>query len=87
MNSKHRKTLATIRANPKPKTLPFRDVESLLKAMGCQIVEGDGSRVTFVHPKGKWDTHRPHPGKELLDYKISSLRQYLEIIEFKEAKK
>ncbi len=85
MNSKHLKILAAIRTNPKPKTILFRDVESLLKAMGCQVVEGAGSRVAFIHPKGKWDTHRPHPGKELLEYKIASLRQYLAIIETKEA--
>ncbi|MCD8138564.1 MAG: type II toxin-antitoxin system HicA family toxin [Planctomycetaceae bacterium] len=85
MNSKHRKTLAAIRGNPKPKTLLFRDVEALLKALGCQVIECEGSRITFVHPNGKWDTHRPHPGKELLMYKIASLRQYLDKIAQNEA--
>ncbi len=77
MNAKHRKTLAAILANPVPKGLPFRDVESLLTALGCTTVEGEGSRVTFSLDGEKWHTHRPHPGKETWPYQIRTLRPFL----------
>jgi hypothetical protein len=38
MNAKQRKTLSVIMDHPLPKGLPFRDVEALLKAMGCEVV-------------------------------------------------
>lgn len=83
MNAKHRKTLAAIMADPIPKSLPFRDVESLLRALGCDVIEGEGSRVTFLRHGRKWHTHRPHPGKETWAYQLRSLRPYLEKVAMK----
>jgi hypothetical protein len=48
MHSRHRKTLAAIFSNPAPKTLVWADIESLLSAVGCEVIEGDGSRVRFI---------------------------------------
>jgi hypothetical protein len=80
MNARHRKTLAAIMADPLPKSLPFRDVESLLRAIGCDVIEGGESRVTFSWNGRKWHTHRPHPEKETWPYQLRSLRPYLEKI-------
>lgn len=80
MNPKHKKTLAAIMADPMPKTLPFRDVESLLRAIGCKVKEQEGSRVGFIKNGVPWATHRPHPGKEVHAYHIKSLRAYLDDI-------
>lgn len=77
MNAKHRKTLTALLNNPMPKGLPFREVESMMKGIGCEIVEGEGSRVTFLLNDKKWHTHRPHPEKEIWPYQIRSLRAFL----------
>ncbi|MDL2316455.1 type II toxin-antitoxin system HicA family toxin [Desulfovibrio sp. OttesenSCG-928-A18] len=66
MNSKQRKTLAAIFSSPTRKNMVWADIESLLLAIGCEVVEGDGSRVAFLRDGQKADFHRPHPGKEAL---------------------
>lgn len=80
MNAKHRKTMTAIMAHPAPKTLPFRDVESMLKGLGCAVVEAEGSRIVFVRKEHAWATHRPHPGKEARGYHIRGVRQFLKAL-------
>lgn len=63
--------------NPVPKSMPFRDIESLLRAAGCKVEEAEGSRVTFFYKGRKWNAHRPHPGKEARGYQIREVRAYL----------
>lgn len=77
MNSKHRKTLAAVFAKQIPRSLSFRDIESLLNAVGCGTDEGDGSRVLFFRDGLDWQTHRPHPGKEAKPYQIKEVREFL----------
>jgi hypothetical protein len=47
MNSKNRKTLKTIFTDPVNGNVEWRDIEALLVAVGCRIVEGKGSSITF----------------------------------------
>jgi len=47
MQTKHRKTLATIFTSPVNCNMEWGKIESLLVALGCRIVEGAGSSVTF----------------------------------------
>lgn len=77
MNAKHRKTLAALLADPVSRNIPFRDIESLLLAVGCHIREGNGSRVSFVRDGIVWPTHRPHPQKEAKQYQVKEVRDYL----------
>lgn len=77
MNSKHRKTLAAIFKDPVPGTLEWSAVEGLLVAVGCRIIEGNGSRVRF-EKDGEVETfHRPHPEKEAKRYQVRAARAYL----------
>ena len=78
MNAKHRKILAAILASSVPKAMPFRDVESLLKGLGCKVKEREGSRVVFVKDGIPWATHRPHPDKMAREYQIKGVRSFLE---------
>lgn len=80
MNSKHRKTLDALFAKQLPRNLAFRDIESLLRAVGCDADEGDGSRVLFTRDGVDWPTHRPHPGKESRPYHIKEVREFLETL-------
>jgi hypothetical protein len=47
MNNKQRRTRDAIFSEPMPKTLPWDDIESLLKAAGCRVIEKGGSAVAF----------------------------------------
>jgi HicA toxin of bacterial toxin-antitoxin, len=77
MNSKHKKTLAAVFADPVSRTLPWSDIEGLLIAVGCQVVEGSGSRVRFALGQEKEFFHRPHPAKEAKRYQVLLARDYL----------
>ena len=78
MNNTHRKVLEAIFAVPVSKTLEWRRIEALLKAIGCELIEGDGSRVAFRKGTERADFHRPHPGKEAKPYQVRATREYLE---------
>ena len=80
MNNKHRKILAAIFGIPTPKNLVWADIETLLIAVGCQVIEDGDSRVGFKKDTMRVDFHRPHPGKEAKSYQIRDARQFLEII-------
>ena len=80
MNATHRKTLAVIYADPASKTLEWRRIEALLVAIGCQVIEGNGSRVRFEKGGHIATFHRPHPAKEAKPYQVRDARQYLEHI-------
>jgi len=80
MNSTNRDTLKAVFSLPVPKSLHFSAIESLLKALGCKVVEGDGSRVRFVKDNSVLALHRPHPGKEAKPYQIKDVRAFLQLI-------
>lgn len=78
MNSKHRKTLAAVLADPINGNLEWRRIESLLIALGCEMIEGSGSRVTFLLHGERADFHRPHPSKAALRYRVKDVRLFLQ---------
>lgn len=80
MNSTNRDTLKAVFSLPVPKSLNFNAVESLLKALGCKVIEGDGSRVRFVKDNSVLALHRPHPGKEAKPYQVRDVRAFLQMI-------
>ena len=80
MNKKQRKTLEAIFSKRISKTLPWDDVESLLKAVGCELEEREGSSVIFDKDGKVYHAHRPHPQKEVKPYVIKEVRVYLERI-------
>lgn len=77
MNTKHRQTLAAIFANPPNANLEWRRIEALLAALGCRVIEGDGSSVTFEKDEFRAYFHRPHPGRAALRYRIRDAREFL----------
>jgi hypothetical protein len=77
MNKKQRKTLETLFSTPIPKTVPWNEIESLLKAVGCTMEEREGSRVIFDKDGKVLHAHRPHPQKEVLSYVVKEVRAYL----------
>lgn len=80
MNSRHRKTLAAVFAEPVSGTLDWTDIESLLLAVGARLIEGRGSRVRFEMGGEVATFHRPHPAKEAKRYQVREARDFLERI-------
>jgi hypothetical protein len=78
MNNKQHKTLSAIFADPINGNIEWRRIESLLVGLGCQVIEGSGSRITFILNDQRADFHRPHPGKEALRYRIKDVREFLQ---------
>jgi hypothetical protein len=78
MNSRNRKTLEAIFTDPVSGSIQWRLIESLLVSLGAVLVEGSGSRVSFLLNGRRADFHRPHPGKEALRYRVLAVRELLE---------
>ena len=81
INAKHRKTLSAIYMEPPPKQMKWRDIESLLVAVGAKAVERRGSRVKFNKGGESVVFHRPHPRKEAKRYQVKDARDFLMKIE------
>ena len=77
MNSKHTKTLSAIFKTPVSGTLEWAAIEGLLLAIGCDVIEGSGSRVWFVRENIVASFHRPYPAKEAKRYQVRDARDYL----------
>jgi hypothetical protein len=81
MNNKHRKTLKAIFATPTNGNIEWREIESLLKAIGCEVLEETGSAVSFKKDGFKVTFHRPHPSKIALKYRVKRIQKFLDKLE------
>jgi len=77
MNSKHRKTLELLFSRAGQKSLEWVRIESLILALGAEVIEGRGSRVRFVLNGVVGTFHRPHPTKEAKLYQVRDARDFL----------
>ena len=80
MNSKQRKTLEAIFADPVNGNLERKLIESLIVAVGCRVIEGSGSSVTFEKDDKRAYFHRPHPERAALRYRVRDARDFLRLI-------
>ncbi len=83
MNRRQKRTLEQIFTNPVLWNIEWRRIESLLIALGCDLIEGSGSRVGFKKGDLRADFHRPHPGKEAKPYQVRAVREFLRKLEVK----
>ena len=77
MNSKHRKTLEALFSDPVNGNIEWAKIEALLVALGCRVIEGSGSSVTFEKDDKRAHFHRAHPQKEALKYRVKDVREFL----------
>lgn len=77
MNQKHRRTLEAIFEDPVRSNIAWRDIESLLVALGAEISEGAGSRIRIALNGVRAVFHRPHPQKETDKGAVRSMRRFL----------
>lgn len=81
MHRKHQRTLEQIYQRPTSGTIPWTDIESLLRAPGADISEGEGSRVAVVLYGEVRVFHRPHPSPNTDKGAVTSIRKWLEFHE------
>lgn len=74
MNSRQRRTLEAVFTDPVKANIIWDDIESLLVAAGCRIIEGSGSRVRFERDGHIAIFHRPHPAKEAMRGQVRDAR-------------
>jgi len=77
MNKKHQKIINQIYMNPVQAGIAWKDIEALLKALGAEISEGNGSRVRIALNGIRAVFHRPHPQKETDKGAVVSMRRFL----------
>ena len=77
MNSKQKKILEAIFADPIRSDVEWNAIESLLSALGAEISEGKGSRVRIALNGIRAVFHRPHPEKETDKGALKSVRRFL----------
>lgn len=78
MNRKHQRALEAIFSTPVQASINWKDIESLLNALGAKIEEGRGSRVRILLNEEEAVFHRPHPQKETDKGAVVSVRRFLE---------
>ncbi|MCX7142809.1 MAG: type II toxin-antitoxin system HicA family toxin [Proteobacteria bacterium] len=74
----HVKTLRAIFTKPTQASISFSDIEALVVALGGNVREGEGSRVSLQLGDYLKNAHRPHPGKEARRYQVEEIRAWLE---------
>jgi len=77
INSKQRKTYEDIYRKPILANIEWDDIESLFKALGAEISEGNGSRIRIKLNSERAVFHRPHPEKITDKGALKSVRQFL----------
>ena len=77
MNRKHSRTLSGIFEDPVRSNLIWRDIETLIAALGGEISEGSGSRVRVALNGQRAVFHRPHPRQETDKGAVRSVRRFL----------
>ncbi|MDR1162803.1 MAG: type II toxin-antitoxin system HicA family toxin [Candidatus Accumulibacter sp.] len=78
MNSKNRKTLEAVFADPVRSGIKWADVEALFVACGGVLEEAQGSRVCVEINGVLAHFHRPHPQPDTDKGAVKSVRRFLE---------
>lgn len=77
MNNGQKKTLEDVFTDPVKANILWSDVESLLRALGAELLEGSGSRVRIKLNGVRAVFHRPHPERVTDKGAVKALRQFL----------
>jgi hypothetical protein len=77
MNRKQRNTYDALFAEPIRCNIAWSDVVSLIKALGGEVIQKEGSRVRFDLKGISLNIHSPHPQKELKRYQVKAVRDFL----------
>ena len=77
MNNRQKKTLDLIFTDPISADVDWKDIESLISALGGEVTSGNGSRVRFSLNGRHAVFHRPHPAPVTNKLTARDVRQFL----------
>jgi hypothetical protein len=77
MNNRQRANLGAVFTDPVPSDIEWRDIETLLSALGAELSEGRGSRVRAALNGRRAVFHRPHPERVTDKGAVKSVRDFL----------
>ena len=78
MKHKHQRTLELIFAHPTPGNVRWTDIVALLRELGAEIREREGSRVEVFLFGEVRVFHRPHPRPDTDKGAVTCIRKWLE---------
>ena len=78
MNSKQKKLYERIFKNPVQSNIEWTEIENLLKSLGANISEGNGSRVRIELNGERAVFHRPHPERVTDKGAVKSMQRFLD---------
>lgn len=78
MRRAHAKTLKAVFARPTSANIDWKDIEALLRSLGADISEREGSRVAVVLFGEVRVFHRPHPSPQTDKGAVVAVRRWLE---------
>ena len=78
MNSKQKKVYERIFKNPVQSDIEWAEIENLLKSLGANVSEGNGSRVRIELNGERAVFHRPHPERVTDKGAVKSIRRFLD---------
>ena len=78
MKAKHQKTLQLLFSHPVSGNIRWADIEALLKALGAEFSEAEGSRVCVRLFNDRRVFHRPHPLPNTDKGAAASIKKWLE---------
>jgi HicA toxin of bacterial toxin-antitoxin, len=77
LSTKNGRTLADVFARPVRADIRWDQVETLLRALGAEVTQGNGSRVRIALNERRMVFHTPHPQPTLVKDAVRSLRRFL----------
>lgn len=78
MKRGRQRTLEALLTHPTSGSIPWQDIEALLRALGAEVSEREGSRVAVVLFGEVRVFHRPHPSPRTDKGAVVSVRRWLE---------
>ncbi len=78
MNSRQKKVYERIFKNPVQPDIAWTEIENLLKSLGANISEGNGSRVRIELNGERAVFHRPHPERVTDKCSVKLMRRFLD---------
>ena len=78
MKAKHQKTLKLLFSHQVSSGIQWADIKALLKALGAEFSEAEGSRVCVRLFNDRRVFHRPHPSPDTDKGAVVSIRKWLE---------
>lgn len=78
MNTKQKKVYEAIFKNPVQPDIEWQEIETLLKSLGANVSEGNGSRVRIELNGQRAVFHRPHPERVTDKGAVKSMRRFLD---------